>query len=616
MTTPSSAYAIGLMASNRQAAFDAIAKRRCETSFLDFVQLFWPVLDPGQPFVRGWVQEIIARHLEAIHRGEILKLLANVPPGFTKSRLVSCMFAAWEWGPQRRPDLRYVAWSYDRTLTERDNADCRKVIMSPLYQRLWGQCPVCRKRPEGAARCATCELEKRFRLLGDQNAKRHYANDFGGFRFASSTGGAGTGWRADRLIVDDPHSVQSAESDAERQAAVDWFAATLPSRIRVAEGQTREPLPDWVAAAHRQELGIEEADETALTATATIVIMQRVHLKDIAGVILANPALGYEHVMIEMEYLGDSHPGRIPDEETGVAPSSGLSKIGYRDPRRARMASVPLDLEVPEGTGWRERIELRWWCDFANLWSHIGLDMATLADPVRYPRAEVDRQKAQMRLRSGDDAVEAQFQQWPQEAGGTMFPESCVQYIHAGDVQPPVCGFETRGWDLAAGESAGAAATVGVRLHIDFDNRVIISDCAKVRGGPAKVDALIVGTAANDGREVVYDIPTDPAAGGIYMINSFTRLLQGMVVETSTEGRGGKVGRAGPLSSQWKARNVYLVIGKWNAEFVRIVKQFPVGTYKDEVDAATRAYDNQVRAAPISGGMSAPPLTVKVATNP
>ena len=65
------------------------AKQRAEAHLIDFVELMWPVLDPGQPFVRTWVQEAICQHLEAVSDGRISKLAINVPPGFTKSRIVN-----------------------------------------------------------------------------------------------------------------------------------------------------------------------------------------------------------------------------------------------------------------------------------------------------------------------------------------------------------------------------------------------------------------------------------------------------------------------------------------------------------------------------------------------
>lgn len=586
------------MLTDLDAARRAIAKKRATARFIDFVELFWPVIEPLQPFVRGWVQEVIALHLQSITEGKLDKLLINVPPGFSKSTLVNVFWAAWEWGPRQRPDLRYISWSYSAKLTERDNTLCRKIIESPLYQALWGQCEPCRRREEGAPRCKMCEKEKRFRLDGDQNAKLRYRNDWGGWRFASSVGGAGTGERADRLIFDDPHSVQGAESDADRQTTIDWFAGTLPSRVRNSDSQRPGAirLPEWVRRAQNIE---SEEDEVGAVKSATVGIMQRVHLHDVSGVILSMPELGYAHLLIEMEYEGDTHPARVPDPDTG-RPASPPNVLGFADPRRARLASVPSDVRTDDP----------WWDALANVWVRIAVDLITLADPVRYPRHEIEKLKKQLLLKSGDNAVQSQLQQWPQEIGGEYFPRDVIDEAHyipmaevANSNVAPRCGYGTRGWDLAStDDDPRSAATVGVLGFIDQDERVIIVDVVKTRAAPDGVDELIKTTADEDDERpiaVKQDLPRDPGQAGKYQVNAMGRtVLMGHDFESSPEGKS-KTTRAFPLSSQWKAGNVYLVKGEWNAEFLRIMSEFPVGRFKDEVDASTRMFDSQVRAEPV-----------------
>ena len=49
----------------------------------EFVKTFWRVLEPETPMVPGWAMEAICAHLEAVSYGEIIRLLINVPPGFS-----------------------------------------------------------------------------------------------------------------------------------------------------------------------------------------------------------------------------------------------------------------------------------------------------------------------------------------------------------------------------------------------------------------------------------------------------------------------------------------------------------------------------------------------------
>jgi hypothetical protein len=76
----------------------------------------------------------------------------------------------------------------------RDSLKCGRLIESEWYQQRWGH---------------------RYQLTSDQNQKHRFENDQTGYRIATSVGGSATGERADVVVVDDPHSVDQAESDAE-----------------------------------------------------------------------------------------------------------------------------------------------------------------------------------------------------------------------------------------------------------------------------------------------------------------------------------------------------------------------------------------------------------------
>src|SRR3954467_10157570 len=86
-----------------------------------FVRYFWHILEPETELIEGWPLWAICEHLEAVTFGEINRLLMNVPPGFMKSLLTDVLWPAWEWGPMNKAHLRYVAFSYSSSLTERDN---------------------------------------------------------------------------------------------------------------------------------------------------------------------------------------------------------------------------------------------------------------------------------------------------------------------------------------------------------------------------------------------------------------------------------------------------------------------------------------------------------------
>ena len=119
---------------------------------------------------------------------------------------------------------------------------------------------------------------------------------------------------------------------------------------KLALGISRQPLLGFVG--DFSHLLDDPDDDRPVAASATIGIMQRVHLHDISGIILKNPALGYEILLIEMRYKGAYHKARQLDTWPG-------SSIGYVDHR-----------------------------------TEIG----DLADPVRFPEAGVARLEAQMMI--------------------------------------------------------------------------------------------------------------------------------------------------------------------------------------------------------------------------
>lgn len=526
-----------LLDRSRDARMELI-KLRCEEHFLDFVELMWPAVDPAQPFVRGRVQEAIALHLEAVHHGKIKNLLANVPPGSTKTYLANVFFAAWEWGPRNRPDLRYMSWSYSPELSQKANEDCRKIIKHQVYQRFWGD---------------------RFQLEKDSDAKSYYANDKGGWRRSSSVRGAIMGFRADRLIWDDPHNTKDADSETALVEVTRWFARALPTRIRNASGDVTVKVPFWVRDCHG-DLGDDPDDPRPVMASATIGIMQRVHLHDCSGLILKNPALGYEVLLIEMRYKGDQHPARR-------LPTWPGSSIGYKD--------------------WRTRA-------------------GELADPVRYPEPELAKLEASLSAVGGTDAVAAQLDQWPQEEGGSLFTAESL-LINGQPVEPAEVpgGTDRRGWDFAGSESAKADETADARVRRGSDKRFYLMDHDVLRGGPGAVDGRIRARHAADPNDVHWSIPRDPGQAGIHQVHYIIReLTAGRYVHESPE-TGSKVTRAKPVSGQAAIGNFKIVRHPgWERARDQLI-DFPYGTHDDIVDAISRAFGAVValpgKQAPVGG---------------
>lgn len=211
----------------------------------------WPIMEPGTRFVPNWHIDAICDHLAAASRGDIIRLIVNMPPGLMKSLLVSVFWHAWEWGPLNMPHLRFLATSYSEDFTKRDTRKTRDLILSEWYQRLWGR-----------------------RVQLTRIGERSFENTARGVRdtrpFRSLTGG-----RGDRLLIDDPHSTETAESDAERERTLRIFRESVPLRI------------------NDQEKSV------------IAVVMQRLHQNDVTGEALRLD-LGYTHLRLPMRFEADN----------------------------------------------------------------------------------------------------------------------------------------------------------------------------------------------------------------------------------------------------------------------------------------------------------------------
>jgi predicted phage terminase large subunit-like protein len=243
-------------------------RRDASASLYEFVKQSWHVVEPGIPFVESWHIEAICEHLEAVSAGEIHRLLINIPPRHSKSTIVSVMWPAWEWLTD--PAQKFLCASYSGNLSTRDNLKTRRLLQSHWYQERWGHM---------------------FSFAGDQNAKQRFENDKTGYRIATSVGGTATGEGGSRLILDDPHGAQAAQSEVMRESDLEWFDMVWSTRLN-------NPKTD-----------------------AMVTVMQRLHEQDISGHIL-NDIKGWEHICIPAEWdgkarrtkLGEYDPRTIKNE--------------------------------------------------------------------------------------------------------------------------------------------------------------------------------------------------------------------------------------------------------------------------------------------------------------
>lgn len=243
----------------RRLAAEVIAEDAAlrSSSLRSFVEAAWRVVEPATVLASNWHIDAICDYLQAVSRGEIDRLLINVPPRHMKSLTVSVFWPAWIWA--WAPHTRFLTASYGAGLAERDAIRSRDLLRSAWYRERWP------------------ELE----LKGDVNRTNRYENTQTGYRVATGVGGEATGEGGDVIIIDDPHKLEEALSDSARARVIDWHDGTLASRFN-------DP-----------KTGVE------------VVVMQRLHERDLSGHLLERG--GFTHLCIPARYERQ-HPFVWPDD--------------------------------------------------------------------------------------------------------------------------------------------------------------------------------------------------------------------------------------------------------------------------------------------------------------
>jgi predicted phage terminase large subunit-like protein len=244
-----------------------VEAERCRRSLRTYIERAWHLVEPKRPFVPGWHIDAICEHLEALTRGAIEALIINIPPRHMKSLTVGVFWPTWVW--TFAPAERWIYGSYIEQLATRDCVKARRIIQSPWYQDRFGD---------------------RVQLTSDQNEKRRYDNSETGYRLAMGIGG-GTGEGADVGVADDPHAIDQAESETERDNVFTWWSETMSTRL-----------------------------------ARKVVVMQRVHERDLTGRLLEEG--GYEHLCLPAEWEGKTTVGG-----RGIPNHPCVTILGPQDPR-------------------------------------------------------------------------------------------------------------------------------------------------------------------------------------------------------------------------------------------------------------------------------------------
>lgn len=310
--------------------------------------------------------KLVCDALMRVYSGECKRLIINIPPRYSKTELVN-NFVSWTTG--KAPDSEFILTSYSSQLASNNSWQIRETVLHPAYR----------------------EIFPAVTLRSDSAAKHEWRTSQGGIVYAAGAGGTITGYGAGKhrsgfggaIIIDDPHKADEARSDVIRQGVIEWFQNTLESRKNNPED------------------------------TPIILIMQRLHEKDLAGWLIEG-GNGEEWEVVSLPALREDGTALWPEKHTvdrlrmmqQAAPYTFAGQYQQRPSPPEGNIFKPDRIEVvdaiPEGTRF-----VRGW-DFAASIEEIGKDpdytvggKLGVTPSGRWIIADV------VRLRGGPETVEA-----------------------------------------------------------------------------------------------------------------------------------------------------------------------------------------------------------------
>ena len=205
---------------------EAKIREQSRVSFIDFVRNMWPA------FIDGEHHKIMADAFERIARGELKRLIVNMPPRHTKSEFASYLLPAWFLG--QYPDKKVIQTAHTAELSVGFGRKVRNLVAEDDFKKVF----------------------PKLALRADSKAAGRWSTNKGGEYFAIGVGGAVTGKGADLLIIDDPHSEQEGQS---------------------ADPTVFDKTYDWYTSGPRQRLQ---------PGGAIVIVMTRWHMRDLTGKII------------------------------------------------------------------------------------------------------------------------------------------------------------------------------------------------------------------------------------------------------------------------------------------------------------------------------------------
>jgi predicted phage terminase large subunit-like protein len=208
--------------------------------------------------------------------------------------------------------------------------------------------------------------------------------------------------------------------------------------------------------------------------------------------------------------------------------------------------------------------------------------------PRRFSRDALDSIKRDV----GSQVWNAEYQGVPRAPEGNRFKRAWFEIVEVA----PSKARRVRYWDKAGSMGRGAYSA-GV-LIAEARGIYYIEDVVRGQWSALERETNIKQTAQLDQARGRVDIwhEQEPGSGGKESAESTTRNLAGFIVHADRP-TGNKDVRMEPFAAQAEAGNVKLVRGTWNQAWVEEICAIPSGTYRDQGDASSGAFNKLAGAA-------------------
>lgn len=235
--------------------FENVDVLACKKDFYTFCKTVFEY-NRREPYKESWHVKLICDTFHLVFFGKIKRLIINIPPRHFKTFLIS-MFIAWSLG--HYPDSEYIYSSYAKKLAEKSTLAIKDIVLSDIYRYIFPY----------------------VRINLSSKAKDLWGTTDNGLVYGVGAGGSITGYGAGRhrdffggcMIIDDPHKADLATKELHLNNVISWFNSTMRSRVN-----------------NRN--------------TPIIVIMQRLHERDLSGYLMHESGDIWEQLKIPVIFNG------------------------------------------------------------------------------------------------------------------------------------------------------------------------------------------------------------------------------------------------------------------------------------------------------------------------